>query len=107
MSDQGGPAERLALLVDRRARLHGLTARLSTALHAADIAEVVIDEGTTALGAASGALWRVDHAAGRLQLLRSRNYPEEAIRVVQSMPLQPGTAVAEAALGGEPIWIPS
>ncbi|MDQ3364735.1 MAG: ATP-binding protein [Myxococcota bacterium] len=109
MSDDeaGSAAERLALLVDRTARLHRLTAHLSTALHAAGVAEVVVDEGTTALGASTGALWRVDHAAHRLELLRARNYPDPALRVVESMPLQPGSVVTEAALGGEPIWISS
>jgi signal transduction histidine kinase len=100
-------AARLDRLLEQTVRLHRLTAHLSTALHLTDVAEIVVDEGTSALGAMSGALWRVDTAARQLVLVRAKDYPAEALESVQRLPLDPRVPVADAVLRREPIWLSS
>jgi signal transduction histidine kinase len=100
-------AERLAKLVDRTARLHRLTAHLSTALRIDDVAQIVVDEGTSALEAYSGALWRLDEATNELVLLRSSNYSAEALASVARLPLDPAVPIADAAVRGQPVWLSS
>ena len=101
------PGERLEILVERTARLHRLTAHLATALRATEVASVVVDEGTAALGAENGALWRLDEETLTLRLMRSKHYSEAAVAAVQCLPLKPGLPATDAALTGEPIWISS
>ena len=101
------PTERLAKLVDRTARLHRLTAHLSTALQLEDVAQIVVDEGTGALEAYSGALWRVDDASRQLVLMRSNNYSAEALASVARLPLDPAVPIADAVVRGEPVWLSS
>ncbi|MBA2540384.1 MAG: GAF domain-containing protein, partial [Deltaproteobacteria bacterium] len=98
---------RLERLLDRTDRLHRVTARLSTALHKSEVAEIVVDEGATALGAISGGLWRFDSVAQRLLLVRATNFPPEAIASVESVPLDPEIPIADAALRREPVWLSS
>jgi signal transduction histidine kinase len=99
--------QRLETLLERTARLHGLTAKLSTALQIADVAEIVVDEGTAATDAMSGALWRLDHDGKRLVLLRAARYPEHALASVRTLALDPQVPVADAAIRREPVWLSS
>src|SRR4051794_29012323 len=97
---------RLDALLDRTIRLQRLTAHLSTALRVEDVGEIVIDEGTSALGAQSAALWRVD--GDELVLVRSKNYPEQALAQVVRMRLaETGRPVIDAARTGEAVWLSS
>lgn len=107
MSTPDPTAARLDRLIEQTVRLHRLTAHLSTALHLTDVAEIVVDEGTSALGAMSGALWRVDTAARQLVLVRARDYSAEALESVKSLPLDPRIPVADAVLQREPVWLSS
>src|SRR5574338_1542187 len=100
-------AARLDRLLEQTVRLHRLTAHLSTALHLADVAEIVVDEGTSALGAMSGALWRLDRGANQLVLVRAKDYPAEALESVQRLPLDPRVPIADAVLRREPVWLSS
>ncbi|CAN5922338.1 hypothetical protein BH11MYX3_BH11MYX3_03480 [soil metagenome] len=101
------PAERLEKLTERTARLHRLTAHLSTALHALDVATIVVDEGTAALDAHSGGLWRLDEAGTGLHLVRSIGYDAGALAVTETLPLDPQVPIADAVLRGEPVWLSS
>jgi signal transduction histidine kinase len=101
------PAARLDRLLEQTTRLHRLTAHLSTALHLSDVAEVVVDEGTTALDALSGALWTLDTAAEQLVLVRAKGYPDEALASVRRLPLDPRIPVADAVVRREPVWLSS
>jgi signal transduction histidine kinase len=97
----------LEVLRERTARLLRLTAHLSTALRATDVAEIVVDEGTTALGALTGALWRLDHGERRLVLMRAIKYPDDALATIRTVPLDPEIPIADAAIRGEPVWLSS
>ncbi|MDB4961337.1 MAG: Sensory box histidine kinase [Myxococcales bacterium] len=97
----------MELMVDRTTRIQRLTVHLSTALRMEEVAQTVIDESATALGAHSAALWSFDHTAGELVLLRANNYPEVALATVRRIPIAAAIPVAEAARTGEPIWLSS
>ncbi len=100
-------AERLALMLDITERLHRLTAHLSLALTIEDVAAIVVDEGTNAMGAATGAMWLVDEPTNSLRLLRSVNYPAAALATVQRIPITPAIPVSDAVVRGEPVWLSS
>ncbi|MBA3463284.1 MAG: GAF domain-containing protein [Deltaproteobacteria bacterium] len=97
---------RIDSLVDRTQRLHRMTAHLSTATSYEDVSRIVVEEGAEALGAQTGALWRVDPAAG-LTMLHAKGYPESALSRVAKIPLAPGIPVSDAVLTGEPVWLSS
>jgi signal transduction histidine kinase len=99
--------ERLEILVERTRRLQRLTVRLSTALRMTEVAEIVIGESATALGASSAALWRLDAAGGQLVLLGASNYPEAALAMVRVIALASAAPVAESVRTGEAIWLES
>ncbi|MBL9018408.1 MAG: GAF domain-containing protein [Myxococcales bacterium] len=101
------PERRLALLLERTARLHRLTAHLSTAMSLEDVAAIVVDEGTDALAAHSGALWRISETGHELELVRSLRYPPEAIARVQRLAIDPRVPIADAVLRGKPVWLSS
>jgi signal transduction histidine kinase len=98
---------RIDALVDRTMRLHRMTAHLSTATSLEEVSRIVVDEGATALGAKTGALWRVDAAANRLVLLHAKDYPDAARALVATLPLARGIPVTDAAITGEPVWLSS
>jgi signal transduction histidine kinase len=82
-----------------------VTAALSSAVTGAEVAEVVLTEGASALGAATGAIWRID--AGMLALVASRGYADETRVLVARLPLEPWVPVADAASRGASVWIPT
>lgn len=100
-------AERLRLLIERTARLHRITAALSGALTRDGVADIVVDEGTEALGALTGALWEVDSGHGELVLMRARNYPDDARRGVERIQLDPEYPIAHAVVQRKPVWLSS
>lgn len=106
-------AERRALArAERNARqtlrLEAVTARLSRALTVPDVALAIIDEGTAALGAQSGAIWLVesDDDDGRsLRMIRSLGYPPGSR--FERLPLSGLTPMGEAVLSGRPVLLAS
>ena len=99
--------ERLNQLIERTRRLQAVTARLSTALRIPDVAEIILGESATALGAMSAGMWRLDPAASELVLLGARNYPDAALAMVQILPLGSPAPVAESGRTGEAIFLTS
>src|SRR6185436_10914125 len=65
---------------ERLRRLQSVTARLTRALRPEDVAQVVIEEGTTAVRAWGGGIWVPSADRTQLELLRSRGYAEEPFR---------------------------
>lgn len=95
-------AERAA---QRMARLQSVTATLSNELSRDRIAEIVIDEGTRALGAHSGALWLLDRERPRLALLRAVGVPRSLEDYIRDMPLVDDRPFGRAVLQREPVWL--
>ncbi len=100
-------AERLALLLEMTERLHRVTARLAMAHTLDDVAEIVVDEGTAALDASGGALWRVDRGANMLRLVRACNYPPAAVAFVQNIPITAERPLTDVVVRGTPVWLSS
>ncbi len=104
-TELGRVQARLDALLDRTLRLSRLTAHLSTALRLDDVGEIVIEEGTAALGAKSGALWRA--VGDELLLIRAKNYPPEAVAHIERVSLrEDGRPIVDAARG-ESVWLSS
>lgn len=89
------------------ARLHRLTAHLSTALRENEIAQIVVDEGTAALRAKAGALWATDREANELTLIRATGYPSAAIASFHKLSLTGRSPATDAAIHAEPVWLSS
>ena len=96
---------RVDALVDRLMRLQRVTAHLSRALSLEDVGAIVIDEGTAAIGARSGGLWRV--VGGELVIVRWSNYPPVLMDQLTRIPMVPGRPITDAALTNQPIWLAS
>jgi len=90
---------------ERLTRLQAVTARLTGALRPEDVAEVVIDEGTTAVGGWGGGLWVPSKDRSHLELLRARGYPpDDALR---NLPFDDSHPLGDAVVHGEPVWLAS
>jgi PAS domain S-box-containing protein len=89
----------------RLARMHRLTAALAKAASAADVARIVIDEGPSAIGADSAALWLVDADAGVLRLARHHNVPTEFISQWIALPLDGDGPAASVVRSRRPLWV--
>ena len=90
---------------DRTRRLLRVTAQLSHALNAEEIAAHVIDEGTLAIGASSGGVWRLE--GDTLKLLRQRGYAPGALERVSAIALDEPAPVARCARDAGAIWLES
>ncbi|MGQ0602131.1 MAG: PAS domain S-box protein [Anaerolineales bacterium] len=95
-------AERAA---ERTARLHALTAALSSALTPLEVADVILNQGRLALGADAGALLLLTQDRSALEVVHSVGFPEAGI--ARQFPLTAPFPAAEAVRTGEPIWIDS
>jgi signal transduction histidine kinase len=101
--------KRARALVERSAertrRLQSVIARLSGALTAHEVADAILEESATSVGAHTAAIWRVAASADHLTMLGSRNYPKGDHYA--EIPLDPASAVGDAVIGGEPVWLES
>src|SRR5207253_3193548 len=97
-------AERLA---DQARRMQRVTTALSGALSQEQVAQVILDEATGALGAVSGGIWlRVDEPApGRLELLRVAGISGDLSHRFVAFSLDAALPLTDAVRGGEPIWL--
>ncbi|NTX05512.1 GAF domain-containing protein [Myxococcus sp. CA040A] len=91
----------------RLARLQRVTAELSQVLSAERVAEVIVEQGVEAVGAARGALWRLE--AGNARLLRCTGYedPRSFMEAFGVLPLEGRTPMTEALLEARPVWLES
>ncbi len=106
-ADPRSPEQRLEVLLEQTARMQRLTAHLSSTFRLTDVAAVVVDEGTQAVHAATGALWRLDEAAAQLVLVRAVNYPPDVLAAIQRIPLTPHVPIADAVLRRETVILSS
>jgi PAS domain S-box-containing protein len=97
-------AERTA---DRLARLQTLTAALSGALVPAEVAEVVMNEGVAALGAAGAAVALLDEATATFEIVRSVGVPADPEARVDRFGIASRSPLADAARQGKPILFAS
>jgi PAS domain S-box-containing protein len=76
-------AERMA---SRLARLQAVTARLTAAADADEVARVVCDHGAAGLGAAGGALMLLVDDGRELEMVRQTGYPGDVMEAFQRFP---------------------
>ncbi len=63
----------------RTARLQAITAALSESLTSIQVAEVIVDQGMTALGASSALVALVTKSGTELEIIRTVGYREELV----------------------------
>lgn len=95
-------AERSA---DRTRGLLRVTAQLSHALDPQEVATLVIDEGTLALGARSGGIWMREDDC--LVMLRESGYLPELLARLRTIQGDEDLPVAHAARTGKAVWLES
>ena len=93
----------LELRADRMRRLQSVIFRLSRALSGPEVGQAVIDEGTEAVGARTGAVWVLDAAGDHLELLRARAYPNTG--KYTRLPLDRVSPIGDAVLRRTPVWL--
>ena len=85
-------------------RLQSVTAGLSGALTPEQIAEVIVDQGLTAVGAHAGSLSITRDGGKTLELVRAIGYPEDFAAAWTQMPAEERPVAAEALRRGTPIF---
>src|SRR5688572_4354525 len=109
LESQAAALEKRALQAERAAaRVHAsleLTAALSTALTAADVAAIIVDKGVTTLGAYAGSMAVLTSDGTKLERVRAIGYPEGTLDQWQFLPLDGPLPLSEAVRERAPILI--
>jgi serine phosphatase RsbU (regulator of sigma subunit)/anti-sigma regulatory factor (Ser/Thr protein kinase) len=102
--------QRLATLqriTDRAARLQRVTAALASARSPEEVAEVVVSEGVSALGAAGGSLLVPGEDGVHLAVPGAVGYGEELVGALREERLDAPLPAATALRTGQPVWLES
>ena len=91
---------------DRTARLQKVTAALSEAFTAPQVAEVLTNQGAPAFGAVSSSMMLLSEDGQTLEILYSTS-AESLVRLYKSFPISLQIPAADAARSGQPVWIES
>ncbi|HET9591190.1 MAG TPA: PAS domain S-box protein [Anaerolineales bacterium] len=91
---------------DRIARLQEVTAALSEAVTPGQVAEIVVEQGGPALGAATGTVMLLVEDDETLEIVHTTS-SETVTRPYQRFPISLNIPAADAARTGEPVWIES
>lgn len=94
-------------LADHLTRLQAVTAALAGALTPAQIAEVIVDQGISAVGALAGSLSITRDGGNTLELVRAVGYPQGFATEWARLPTEMRPAAAEALRRGTAIFFPS
>jgi PAS domain S-box-containing protein len=93
---------------ERTARLGAVSAALSTALTPAQVARVVVDGGSTLLGARAGFLGLADEDGETLHMLGVHGFPPGLRERYAALPIaMPDSALARTARTGQPAYFRS
>ncbi|HEU4451521.1 MAG TPA: GAF domain-containing protein, partial [Longimicrobium sp.] len=92
---------------ERTAQLQAVTAALSEARTPAEVADVVIREGLSSLGAVAGWLVELTPEGDALEALRTRGYPDEVVERFRRFALDAPIPLADAVRAGEPVYLES
>src|SRR5439155_10670050 len=94
-------AERVA---DRIARLQVVTASLSEATTPDRVTKVLVRQGISALGAATGVVALLTASGTTLDVVASASGDDDAPVVINHLALMADHPLAEAVRTGEPVW---
>lgn len=95
-------AERSA---NRTALLQRITAALSESLTIAQVAKVVVTQGTASLGAAAGVIALLSHSNDILQIIQAVGYPQDMVDGWQQFPLDTAAPLSDTVRTGEAIFL--
>lgn len=95
-------AERSA---NRTALLQRITAALSESLTIAQVAKVVVTQGTASLGAAAGVIALLSHSDDILQIVQAVGYPQDIIDSWQQFHLDTPAPLSDTVRTGEAIFL--
>ena len=99
-------ARRLAeQATERTIRLQTVTARLSQAVTLAQVGEIIISEGTSALDAHRGVLALLNAEADHLEVAQAWGYSPDNARVWQRFPLNSPIPLSDVVRSREPVWL--
>jgi signal transduction histidine kinase len=92
---------------ERTARLQAVTAALAEALTPAQVAEVIVAQGLTALGARAGSMTVLADNDTTIEILREFGYDAELIREWRRFSVDRPSPIGEAVRTAAPIWLES
>jgi signal transduction histidine kinase len=92
---------------ERLSRLQRVTAELAAALTAGAIAEIAIDHGVSAVGAATGGIWTLESGADHAVMLRSLGFPDAAVERFCRVPTAGPAPLADSIRRRVPVFIES
>ncbi|MDI1477882.1 GAF domain-containing protein [Polyangium sp. y55x31] len=105
--DEREAARAARAAMDRTKRLHAITRRLSFALTAAQVAEVVVDQARTEMGAHAGSVFLLDEERGALVVARAAGYAGSVVDPFQLIPLETRVPLADAVRDRQPVFLPT
>ena len=91
--------------VDRTKRLHSITRRLSFALTAAQVAEVVVEHARSEMGAHAGSMCLLDEERGALVIERASGYASSLVEPFKVIPLETRLPLTDAVRSRQPIFL--
>src|SRR6185437_2355442 len=95
---------------ERARRLLALSTELNSATTEADVADLVLDAGMSAVGADAGSfavISRDAHGRAQFEVIRTRGFSAELSEEYRHFELQPGRPLSDAVLGGDPVLVRS
>src|SRR5205085_9569689 len=93
--------------VDRISRLQSVTAALSEAMTATQVADVMLQQVLSAVGASAGTLHLVDDDQSHMMLFRWSGYPADVVLSNVRLSLDAELPMCDSAASREPIFLPS
>ncbi|MEG4145598.1 PAS domain S-box protein [Microcoleus sp. Pol12B5] len=92
------------LAANRTARLLAVMTALSESLTSAQVAQVIIEQGMSALGASSGLVAVLNQDASELEIIQAIGY-EHIGEFQRSFSIHAPYPLAEAVRSGQPVWV--
>jgi GAF domain-containing protein/anti-sigma regulatory factor (Ser/Thr protein kinase) len=91
------------LQADRMRLLQDVAERLSAAATASEVADVIVQQTTSALAAEGVLVYELQERRGQLSLLAHTGYPQHVIEARTAVPLAASSPVTDAVESGEPL----
>ncbi|HEY9696265.1 MAG TPA: PAS domain-containing protein [Trichocoleus sp.] len=107
ISDRKQAERAAARSTDRTVRLQTITAALAEALTPGEVADVIVGQAVSALGACRGMVTLLNSAATELEAIRSIGFPPEVLQLWQRFPITASVPLAAAVRTQSPIFLPS
>jgi PAS domain S-box-containing protein len=90
---------------ERVVLLYQLTAALSEALTPQQIANVIIEQGLSKLGASAGSVFLLNQDKPLLEMLAATGYEQDTVEAWQRFPVDSPVPLAECVRTQQPVWL--